>query len=187
METHSMISYGALTIGTRDGATVEMAEEVGEENMFLFGLTATQVEQTRGWYNPRWHYDKDSETRAALDLIASGYFNPGEPGVFDPILDVLLKGDFNLHLADLRSYSEAHDRLGQFYRKRGAWSRSALLNVASSGMFSSDRTIAQYAVELECSRVPDNGGRESRGRRYITQRPMVPPGIRLIVANRLKC
>ena len=94
---------GALTIGTRDGATVEMAEEAGEENMFLFGLTANQVEQTRGWYNPHWHYENEPETRAALDLIASGHFNPGEPGVFDPILDVLLaKGDFYLHLADLR-------------------------------------------------------------------------------------
>ena len=128
---------------------MEMAEEAGEENMFLFGLTASQVEQTRGWYNPRLHYENEPETRAALDLIASGYFNPGEPGVFDPILDILLnKGDFYLHLADLRSYSEAHARLGQFYRNREAWSRAAVLNVASSGMFCSDRTIAQYATEI---------------------------------------
>src|SRR5262249_29723264 len=82
---------GALTIGTRDGATVEMAEEAGEENMFLFGLTADQVNNTRGWYNPHWHYDHDAETRAALDLIGSGYFNPGESGIFVPILDVLLR------------------------------------------------------------------------------------------------
>jgi starch phosphorylase len=140
---------GALTIGTRDGATVEMAEAVGEENMFLFGLTASQVEQTRGWYNPRWHYDHEPETRAALDLIASGHFNPGAPGVFDPILDVLLtKGDFYLHLADLRSYSEAHARLGEFYRNPETCARTAILNVASSGPFSSDRTIAQYASEI---------------------------------------
>jgi starch phosphorylase len=140
---------GALTIGTRDGATVEMAEAAGEENMFLFGLTASQVEETRGWYNPRWHYENDPETRAALDLIASGHFSAGEAGVFDPILDVLLtKGDFYLHLADLRSYSEAHARLGQFYRNPEAWSRAAILNVGSSGMFSSDRTIAQYASEI---------------------------------------
>src|SRR5271165_338672 len=140
---------GALTIGTRDGATVEMAEEAGEENMFLFGLTADQVEETRGWYSPYWHYENDSETRAALDLISSGHFNPGEPGVLDPILDVLLtKGDFYLHLADLRSYSQAHARLGQFYRNPDAWARAAIMNVASSGKFSSDRTIAQYASEI---------------------------------------
>ena len=93
---------GALTIGTRDGATVEMAEEVGEKNMFLFGLTADQVDETRAWYNPYWHYENEPETRAALDLISSGHFNPGEQGVFDPILDVLLKkGDFYLHLRGL--------------------------------------------------------------------------------------
>ncbi len=140
---------GALTIGTRDGATVEMAEEAGEENMFLFGLTADQVAGTRGWYNPHWHYENEPETRAALDLIAAGHFNPGEPGVFDPILDVLLKnGDFYLHLADLTAYSEAHARLGQFYGDSKAWARTAILNVASSGKFSSDRTIAQYASEI---------------------------------------
>ena len=140
---------GALTIGTRDGATIEMAEEAGEENMFLFGLTADQVEETRGWYSPYWHYEHEPETRAALDLIASDHFNPGEPGVFQPILDVLLaKGDFYLHLADLQSYSDAQARLGQFYLNRQAWARAAILNVASSGKFSSDRTIAQYAAEI---------------------------------------
>jgi starch phosphorylase len=140
---------GALTIGTRDGATVEMAEEAGEENMFLFGLTAKQVEEARGSYNSHWHYEHDPETRRALDLIASGHFNPGEPGIFDAILDVLLaKGDFYLHLADLRSYSEAHNRLGQFYLNPEAWTRAAILNVAASGKFSSDRTIAQYAAEI---------------------------------------
>jgi glycogen phosphorylase len=138
-----------LTIGTRDGATVEMAEQAGEENMFLFGLTADQVAETRPWYSPYWHYEHDPETRAALDLIASGHFNPGEPGVFDPILNVLLaKGDFYMHLADLRAYSDAHVRLGRFYLDREAWDRTAILNVASSGNFSSDRTIAQYASEI---------------------------------------
>jgi starch phosphorylase len=140
---------GALTIGTRDGATVEMAEEVGEQNMFLFGLTAAQVEETRPWYSPYWHYENDAEVRAALDLIRDGHFNPDEPGVFNPILDVLLaKGDFYLHLADLRSYSDAHQRLGQFYSNPDAWARAAVINVAGSGKFSSDRTIAQYATEI---------------------------------------
>jgi glycogen phosphorylase len=140
---------GALTIGTRDGATVEMAEEVGEENMFLFGLTAEQVENSRGWYKPQWHYENEPETREALDLIGSGHFNPGEPGVFDPILDVLLtQGDHYMHLADLRSYSEAHERLGKFYLDPSSWDRAGVLNVGSSGKFSSDRTIAQYASEI---------------------------------------
>jgi starch phosphorylase len=157
---------GALTIGTRDGATVEMAEEVGEANMFLFGLTARQVEETRSWYNPHWHYDNDPETRAALDLIASGHFNPSEPRVFDPILDLLLaKGDFYLHLADLRSYSDAHERLGNFYLDPAAWDRAAVLNVASSGKFSSDRTIAQYAAQIwnvtACPTVEDLRAAES--------------------------
>ena len=117
-----LMMNGALTIGIRDGATLEMAEEAWEENMFLFGLTASQVDQARGSYTPYWHYEDDPEARRALDPIASGHFNPGEPGVFDPILDVLLaKGDFYLHLADLRSYSEAHARLGQFYLNPEAW------------------------------------------------------------------
>ena len=77
---------GALTIGTRDGATIEMAEAAGEENFFLFGLTAEQVEGSRGWYNPRWHYENEPETRAALDLIASNHFSRNEPGIFTPIL-----------------------------------------------------------------------------------------------------
>src|SRR5713101_2119125 len=103
---------GALTIGTRDGATIEMAEEAGEENFFLFGLTAEQVVNTRGWYNPHWHYENEAETRQALDLISSNYFSPKEPGIFAPLHDTLLKlGDHYLHLADLKSYLEADQRL----------------------------------------------------------------------------
>ena len=86
---------GALTIGTRDGATIEMAEEGGEENFFLFGLTADQVASSRGWYNPQWHYDNEPETRAALDLIFSDHFSRSEPGVFTPLRDALLThGDY---------------------------------------------------------------------------------------------
>jgi starch phosphorylase len=140
---------GAVTIGTRDGATVEMAEEVGEQNMFLFGLTAEQVGNSAGWYSPQWHYENEPAIREALDLIASGHFNAGEPRVFDPILDVLLtKGDHYMHLADLTSYAQAHARLGQYYENAAAWDRTAILNVACSGKFSSDRTIAQYAKEI---------------------------------------
>ncbi|QJP13578.1 glycogen/starch/alpha-glucan phosphorylase [Starkeya sp. ORNL1] len=140
---------GALTIGTRDGATIEMAEEAGEENFFLFGLTAQQVSDTAGWYDPYWHYHNDPETRAALDLIASDYFSQNERGVFAPLLDRLLKnGDRYLHLADLGSYLEADRALCELYADRDAWARKAILNVAGSGKFSSDRTIAQYATEI---------------------------------------
>jgi starch phosphorylase len=94
---------GALTIGTRDGATIEMAEEAGEENFFLFGLTAEQVAGSRGWYKPQWHYDHEPETRAALDLIFSGHFSRNEPGVFAPLREALLThGDYFMHLADPR-------------------------------------------------------------------------------------
>src|SRR6266446_2966405 len=94
---------GALTVGTRDGATIEMAEEAGEENMFLFGLTADQVAASGSWYDPRWHYDNQPEVCAALDLIFSDHFSPGEPGVFAPLREVLLKHDHYMHLADLVS------------------------------------------------------------------------------------
>ena len=140
---------GALTIGTRDGATIEMAEEAGEENFFLFGLTAEQVSGSREWYNPQWHYDHEPETRAALDLMFSDYFSRNEPGVFEQLRDVLLtKGDHYMHLADLTSYLEADERLRVLYADPEEWARKAILNVAGSGKFSSDRTIAEYADEI---------------------------------------
>ncbi len=140
---------GALTIGTRDGATIEMAEEAGEENFFLFGLSAEEVVSTRNWYNPYWHYENETETRDALDLIFSGHFNPDEPGIFDPIRDVLLSnGDFYMHLADLDSYAEAQQAVGELYKDQKAWARKTVLNVAGSGKFSSDRTIREYASEI---------------------------------------
>jgi glycogen phosphorylase len=140
---------GALTIGTRDGATIEMAEAGGEENFFLFGLTADQVVNTRGWYNPYWHYEHEPETRAALDLIFSDYLSCNEPGVFEPLRDVLLThGDFYMHLADLRSYLGADDRLVELFARSDDWARTAILNIASSGMFSSDRTINEYATDI---------------------------------------
>jgi len=140
---------GALTVGTRDGATIEMAEEAGEDNMFLFGLTVEQVQNSRDWYNPHWHYENEPETHAALDLIFSGYFNRHEPGLFDPLRETLLTaGDHYMHLADLSSYVQAQERLGTLYANPDAWSRKAILNVASSGKFSSDRTISEYATEI---------------------------------------
>src|SRR5262245_12948415 len=140
---------GALTIGTRDGATIEMAEEAGEENFFLFGLTAAQVAGSRSWYSPHWHYDHDPETRAALDLLFSNHLSENEPGAFEPLRDALLThGDFYMHLADLRSYLEASQRLGALYADPDGWARKAILNVAGSGKFSSDRTIAEYAANI---------------------------------------
>jgi starch phosphorylase len=140
---------GALTIGTRDGATIEMAEAAGEENFFLFGLSADEVARSRSFYNPHWHYDNDPETHAALDLIAGNHFSKNEPGVFAPILDTLLgKGDHYLHLADLKSYSEAHARLGELYKDQEGWTRKTILNIMASGRFSSDRTIAEYAKNI---------------------------------------
>ncbi|HXU89239.1 MAG TPA: glycogen/starch/alpha-glucan phosphorylase [Methylomirabilota bacterium] len=140
---------GALTIGTRDGATIEMAEEAGEANFFLFGLTADQVVGSRGWYSPQWHYDHEAETRAALDLVFSDHFSRNEPGVFAPLRDALLTaGDHYMHLADLTSYLEADRRLVQLYADPKGWAQKAVLNVAASGKFSSDRTIAEYAAEI---------------------------------------
>ena len=141
---------GALTVGTRDGATIEMAEEAGEENFFLFGLTAEQVAGSRGWYNPHWHYENEPETRAALDLIFNDHFSRGRAG----------------HLrADPRDAADARRLLHAPGRPDGlragpgagrrrctgspdAWARKAILNVAHSGKFSSDRTIAEYAADI---------------------------------------
>jgi starch phosphorylase len=140
---------GALTIGTRDGATIEMAEAAGEDNFFLFGLTAQQVVDSRSWYSPWWHYENEPETRAALDLIFSDHFSRNEPGVFLPLRTTLLEaGDHYMHLADLSAYLEADRRLVEAYADRDRWARMAVANIAHSGRFSSDRTIAEYASEI---------------------------------------
>jgi starch phosphorylase len=141
---------GALTLGTRDGATIEMAEEAGEDNFFLFGLTAEQVATSQSWYSPYWHYEHDADTRAALDLVLSDELSPGdEPGVFAPLRETLLTGgDRYMHLADLMSYLDADRRLLDLYGDPHGWTRKAILNIAASGKFSSDRTIAEYAAEI---------------------------------------
>ena len=140
---------GALTIGTRDGATIEMAEEAGEENFFLFGLTAEQVVASKGWYDPHWHFEHEPATRQALELIRDNHFSPNERGVFQPIVDTLLeRGDYYRHLADLSAYTVAQDRVSELYNDRQEWARKAILNVANSGKFSSDRTIQEYAAHI---------------------------------------
>jgi starch phosphorylase len=140
---------GALTVGTRDGATIEMAAEAGESNFFLFGLTADEVAGSRGWYNPHWHYEHEPETRRALDMIASNAFSRGEPGIFAPIWDTLMtRGDFYMHLADLSSYVKTQEEVGRLYLRPDDWTRRAIMNVGCSGKFSSDRTILEYAREI---------------------------------------
>src|SRR3954468_21225547 len=140
---------GSLTIGTRDGATIEMAEAAGEDNFFMFGLTAEQVAGSRSWYSSHWHYDNEHETRAALDLIFSDHFSRYEPGVFEPLRQTLLTGgDHYMHLADLTSYLEADKLLLDLYAAPDRWTRKVILNIASSGRFSSDRTIAEYAAKI---------------------------------------
>jgi len=140
---------GALTVGTRDGATIEIAREAGEGNAFLFGLSAEEVAASRDWYDPWWHYHNEPETREALDLIFSDHFNRDEPGVFGPIRDALLTaGDHYMHLADLSSYARVQARVAETYADPGAWTRKSILNVAASGRFSSDRTIAEYAADI---------------------------------------
>jgi starch phosphorylase len=137
---------GALTVGTRDGATIEMAEAAGPENFFLFGLTADQVQNSRGWYDPRWHDEHEPETHRAINLIRCGAVDRGEPGVFEPIVDALIAhGDYYMHLADLSSYVSIQEQAGALYQQPDAWARRAILNVAHSGKFSSDRTIMEYA------------------------------------------
>jgi len=140
---------GALTVGTRDGATIEMAEEAGEENFFLFGLTAEEVQNHRSWYSPQWHYENEPETRQALDLLFTDHFSPKDPGIFAPLRQTLLTGgDFYMHLADLTAYAKAQDQVGALYADPAAWARKAIINVGSSGKFSSDRTISEYAADI---------------------------------------
>jgi len=140
---------GALTIGTRDGATIEMAAAAGDANFFLFGLNAQEVAASKTAYDPQHYYESDIETRGAIDLIASNHFSPTEPEVFAPIVDALLRrGDHYRHLVDLRSYTDAQARLGDVYTRPDDWTRMAILNIAASGVFSSDRTIAQYARDI---------------------------------------
>ncbi|WP_159717263.1 glycogen/starch/alpha-glucan phosphorylase, partial [Geminicoccus flavidas] len=140
---------GALTIGTRDGATIEMAQAAGEENFFLFGLTAQQVTNSRPWYSPWWHYKHEPETRAALNLIFSDHFSRYEPGAFLPLRRALLEaGDRYMHLADLSAYLQADRRLLEAHADRDRWMRMAVANIAHSGRFSSDRTIVEYASEI---------------------------------------
>ncbi len=140
---------GALTIGTLDGANVEIREEVGPENFFLFGLNAEEVWKLRAQgYNPREYYEKNKVLREALDLIASGYFSGGDGGLFKPLVDALLDHDEYLLLADYESYAERQEEISEVYRDADRWVRMSILNVARTGKFSSDRSILEYAAKI---------------------------------------
>ncbi len=141
---------GALTIGTLDGANVEIREEVGPENFFLFGLTVEQVHELRSkGYNPWAYYQADSQLKGVLDVIAGGKFSPGEPHLFQPVVDSLLHGgDTYMLLADFASYMACQERVSKAYLDQEKWTKMSIINVARMGKFSSDRTIQQYAEEI---------------------------------------
>jgi starch phosphorylase len=140
---------GAMTIGTLDGANIEIREAVGAENFFLFGLTAEQVmERRRHGFRGREIYEADPEVKEVLDLIGCGFFSPEDRALFQPLIDSLLNEDRYLVLADFRAYSDAQQKLVEAYRDVDGWSKMSLRNVARVGRFSSDRTIRQYAQEI---------------------------------------
>ncbi|CAA7624042.1 glycogen phosphorylase [Magnetospirillum sp. LM-5] len=144
-----MSMNGALTIGTWDGANVEICEEVGEENMFLFGLTAQEVARIRvDGYDPARAINSDECLKKAIELISTGYFSPDQTDRFQGIADVLTHGDHYLLTADFPLYLAAQERVDQLYRDPDEWNRRAILNVARMGKFSSDRTVAEYAREI---------------------------------------
>jgi len=150
---------GALTIGTLDGANVEILEEVGSDNMFIFGLTVDDVKRRRATYNPREIYNSDEEIRRAIEFIERDFFSMMEPGIFRPLVEaLLLHGDHYMLLADLRDYIQTQERVDEAYKNRQGWIRKSIINVARAGKFSSDRTIREYASQIwhvePCEVVP---------------------------------
>jgi len=141
---------GALTIGTLDGANVEIAEEVGMENIYIFGLKVNEIENLRTTgYNPRLYYESNPGLKKVIDMIASGYFCPGEdPGLFIPLTDSLLHYDTYMNMADFEAYKEAHKKAEFDYKNMELWTKKSILNVARMGKFSSDRTINEYAGDI---------------------------------------
>ncbi|CAI2718466.1 glycogen/starch/alpha-glucan phosphorylase [Nitrospina watsonii] len=141
---------GALTIGTLDGANIEIKNEVGDDNIFIFGLTADQVDATKAkGYNPRDHYENNPELRKALDMIRDGYFSPDHPHLFQPIIDALLvQGDRFMVMADFAGYIEKQKEVEALFVQPEAWTRKSILNAAHMGLFSSDRAIRQYSEQI---------------------------------------
>jgi starch phosphorylase len=140
---------GALTIGTLDGANIEIREEVGAENFFLFGLTTPEVErQKREGYDPRAIYDSNAQLHEVLDALSSGEFSHGDRGLFEPLVHSLLNGDDYMLLADYQAYVDCQDRVSLAYKKPEEWTRMSILNVARIGKFSSDRSIRDYCADI---------------------------------------
>src|SRR5262245_20895454 len=140
---------GALTIGTMDGATIEIRQEVGDDNIFVFGLTADQAQALTPGYDPGHYYRSDPELRRALDMIRSGAFSPGESDLFAPIVQSLLEGgDRYFVLADYGAYIACQDQVARTYRDQATWTRKSMMNTAAMGRFSSDRTIREYADDI---------------------------------------
>ena len=141
---------GALTVGTLDGANVEIREEVGEENFYLFGLTTPEVKEihAQGSHRPWDYYNNDNRIRRVMDALSSNMFSPKEQGIFTPIFQNIMTRDFYLLLGDLGSYIDIQEKTGKDFLNKAAWGKKAVLNVARSGKFSSDRTIAQYAEDI---------------------------------------
>jgi starch phosphorylase len=148
---------GALTIGTLDGANVEIKEEVGDENIFIFGLTVEEVNalKTKG-YNPWDYYHADPELKRAVEMIDSGYFSPARPTLCAPLINSLLQqGDPYMVMADYAGYVACQERVSQAFRDQAGWTRKSILNCAYMGKFSSDRTIHEYAGQIwHASPVP---------------------------------
>jgi glycogen phosphorylase len=141
---------GALTIGTLDGANIEIMEQVGKENFFTFGLTEEEVHRKRAeGYRPRSEYERNPELKSALDMIGSGFFSPGDPSLFRPLVENLLReNEPFMVLADYRSYMECQEEVGRTYLDQEEWARRSILNTARMGYFSSDRTVLEYASEI---------------------------------------
>jgi len=140
---------GALTVGTLDGANIEIREEVGEENFFPFGLTAVEVNKMKeSGYNPYHYYESNPELKKVLDMISSGYFSHNNQNLFKPLFDSLIYHDSYMLLADYQSYVDCQDEIEMAYRDQEKWTKMSILNVARSGKFSSDRTIKEYCEEI---------------------------------------
>jgi len=139
---------GALTVGTLDGANIEIMEEVGKENIFIFGLTADEVMALRPHYNPMEYYEKDPILKQAITMINTGFFSPEVPGMFNSLIDLLLHDDRYMVLADFEAYRRCQEQVDRVYCDRDAWTKKAILNVARIGKFSSDRTILEYNRDI---------------------------------------
>ncbi|MFN3694128.1 MAG: glycogen/starch/alpha-glucan phosphorylase, partial [Ignavibacterium sp.] len=140
---------GALTIGTMDGANIEIREEVGDENIFIFGLLAEEVVELKAkGYNPRKYYESNPSLKRVIDMIASNYFNPKEPGIFNDMINGLMNVDYYCVFADYQSYIDTQDRVAKEFLNQEEWTKKSIYNVARIGKFSSDRAVSEYAKKI---------------------------------------